>query len=139
MLYAARANLLTHADEAFLVELTDDLNTGAAVEARLTEALTFASGEIDSALISGGIALPTATTAQLTGLCCLLALRALSGRRRLIKPGTVVADAWKRAQETLDKIAEGKLTPAGLGIVKRGGMAVDAEEVTDRETLENLL
>lgn len=143
MAYATVDDLLVHVEVQFLVDTTDDVGTGQADSTRIAGAITQASAEVEAALVTGGFTPPTTTTGLLTTLTALLTLKMLATRKRLLKAPEVLKSAWTRAEATLDRIAQGKLVPPGLvkgeSGARRAGLAQDSGEVTDRDTLEDLL
>lgn len=100
-MYATLADMLARFDEAELVQLTDEANTGAIDQARVAVALADAATRIDGYVAvkyRAGAPVPLLTT-----IACALARHALYRKA----PPEVVVDAQKEALATLRDIAKG--------------------------------
>lgn len=105
--YLTEEGLLRGIPEHLLTQLTDDLEAGVPDAALLAEVIADAEAEVD-AYVSQVRPLPLPTVPRFLGLLALdVALYRLFGRRQIADEA--VADRYKAAVRSLEKIAKGEI------------------------------
>lgn len=119
MSYALPADLLARYDARTVGNLVSDNNVavdpaGLLVNANLQAALDSASGQIEAAVLQGGMyqvtdlnALTGNSQAYLVQICCEIAFARLYDRRPYVDAGNRRAEALKAAEEKLNQLRTG--------------------------------
>ncbi len=109
MAYCIQDDILNQLEESALIELTDDENTGAVVDAVVARAITDADATID-AYCQGRYSVPLSPVPEkIRQVSVDIAIYNLYSRRGDVVP-EVRKDRYREAVRFLEKVAEGKIT-----------------------------